>query len=141
MVNARPTMLVVAAALFDGDGRVLLHQRPRGKHHGGMWEFPGGKVEETESPEAALSRELAEELGIGVDSRRFSPAGFATGPLPGGGLGALVILLYTCAHWHGTPRAIEGEAVAWLDLEACEGMDLAPLDRVLLADLLVRGGC
>ncbi len=131
-------MLVVAVALFDGAGRVLLHQRPNGKHHGGLWEFPGGKVEENESPETALSRELAEELGISVDSQDFWPAAFATGPLPGGGLGALVILLYTCTQWRGEPRAIEGEGVVWLELPDCATRDLAPLDRVLLADLSVR---
>lgn len=140
MVNGNPTMLVVAAALFDGAGRVLLHQRPHDKHHGGLWEFPGGKVEESESPEAALARELTEELGISIDSRAFSPAGFATGSLPRGGDGALVILLYTCTQWCGEPRALEGEAVAWLDLTSCAGMDLAPLDRLLLADLSARAG-
>ncbi|MDR7102921.1 (deoxy)nucleoside triphosphate pyrophosphohydrolase [Croceicoccus sp. BE223] len=133
-------MLVVAAALFDGAGRVLLHQRPHDKHHGGLWEFPGGKVEENESPEAALARELAEELGISVDSRAFAPACFTTGPLPRGGDGALVILLYTCTQWRGEPRALEGEAVAWLDLTSCAGMDLAPLDQLLLADLSGRAG-
>ncbi len=132
-------MLVVAAALFDRAVRVLMHQRPLAKHHGGLWEFPGGKVENGESPEAALARELAEELGIAVDSRDLERVAFATGPLERGD-GALVILLYSCRKWQGDPRAIEGEAIAWLDPRACNALDLAPLDRVLLADLVAHQG-
>ncbi|WP_066553149.1 (deoxy)nucleoside triphosphate pyrophosphohydrolase [Croceicoccus bisphenolivorans] len=131
-------MLVVAAALIDEESRVLMHRRPLAKHHGGLWEFPGGKVESGEVPEAALCRELAEELGIAVDSRDLSPACFATGPaVPGAGT-PLVILLYTCRRWTGTPRALEGEGVTWCDPAQCAAFDLAPLDRQLLAGLVDR---
>lgn len=126
-------MLVVAAALLDGAGRVLMHRRPVGKHHGGLWEFPGGKVDDGESPEGALVRELNEELGIRVDPACLEPLSFVTGPPPPGTMGGLVILFYTCRAWSGEPRAIEGEGVDWCDRPACEALDLAPLDRVLLS--------
>lgn len=134
-MNAAETMLVVAAALFDAEGRVLMHRRPLAKHHGGLWEFPGGKVDSGESPEAALARELAEELGIGVDSHDFGPATFAVGPAPASAAGSLVILLYTCTRWTGEPRALEGEGVLWCSLAECAAMDLAPLDRAMLPGL------
>lgn len=126
-------MLVVAAALLDGAGKALLHQRPLNKHHGGLWEFPGGKVDEGESPEAALARELHEELGIAVDPACLEPLSFVTGPPPPGASGAIVILLYICRHWTGEPRALEGEGIAWCERVACEALDLAPLDRILLS--------
>lgn len=128
-------MLVVAGALIHSDGRVLMHRRPLAKHHGGLWEFPGGKVESGEVPEAALARELAEELGVAVDSAGLSPACFATGPAVPGSDSPLVILLYTCRRWTGEPRAIEGEGVAWCEEAQCAALDLAPLDRELLAGL------
>lgn len=128
-------MLVVAAALFDGAGRVLMHRRPRHKHQGGLWEFPGGKVDFGEAPEAALARELAEELGISVESGRFDPAAFASGaPVPGSSE-PLVILLYTCRVWEGEPVALEGEAVCWCTRDEAAALDLAPLDRELLGRL------
>ncbi len=126
-------MLVVAAALLDGAGRTLLHQRPLSKHHGGLWEFPGGKVDKGESPDAALARELREELGLAVDPAWLEPLSFVNGPPPPGASGELVILLYICRHWSGDPRALEGEGIAWCDRGACEVLDLAPLDRILLS--------
>ena len=131
-MNHAETILVVAGALIDGAERLLMHQRPLAKHHGGLWEFPGGKVESGESPQAALVRELEEELGIGVDSADCMPAGFASGPLDPGDARQLVILLYSCARWHGEPRALEGEAVEWCSADEAAELDLAPLDRVLL---------
>ncbi|RVQ65288.1 (deoxy)nucleoside triphosphate pyrophosphohydrolase [Croceicoccus ponticola] len=128
-------MLVVAAALLDGSSRVLMHRRPFAKHHGGLWEFPGGKVDPGEVPQDALSRELAEELGIRVEPHRFAPAGFATGAAVPGDDEPLVILLYTCRHWHGEPLALEGEEVRWCLGADCSGLDLAPLDRELLPNL------
>ncbi|WP_144097986.1 (deoxy)nucleoside triphosphate pyrophosphohydrolase [Croceicoccus sediminis] len=126
-------MLVVAAALLDGSGRALMHCRPLDKHHGGLWEFPGGKVDENESPADALCRELHEELGIAVDPGDLDPLSFVAGPPPRGATAPIVILLYTCRRWTGAPHAIEGEGIAWCDRAGCEALDLAPLDRVLLA--------
>lgn len=139
--DAAPTMplLVVAAALTRGGGteaEVLLQQRPLGKHHGGLWEFPGGKVEPGETPASALARELHEELGIVVDPLALQPLGFATGdPDPDGHRGGIVLLLYRCMAWQGEPRALDAAAVRWL--AAAQLVDLAtpatmpPLDRAL----------
>ncbi len=119
--QASAPLLVVAAALVAGEGseaRLLLQQRPLGKHHGGLWEFPGGKVEPGETPAAALARELAEELGIAVDPADLAPLTFAvheaavTGATSGRDL---VLLLYRCAAWRGTPVAEEGAALQWVD--------------------------
>ena len=133
-------MLVVAAALIDASGHVAMHQRPRGKHHGGLWEFPGGKVDLGESAEAALARELAEELGIAIDIADLAPVAFATGAPPPGEAGQLVILLYTCRRWRGEPVALEGEGLAWCKPDDCALLELAPLDRALLARLVASGG-
>lgn len=138
----KPTLvLVVAAALVASDGRVCLQRRPEGKAHGGLWEFPGGKVEPGESPEAALVRELAEELGITLDPASLVPCGFAAGPGAGEGQG-LVILLYACRCWQGTPDALEGGAVAWFAPTALDRQPMPPLDYTLARQLcnLVAGG-
>lgn len=103
-------MAVVAGALKRSDGRWLMHRRPEGKHHAGLWEFPGGKVETAEIPVDALVRELAEELGIRCLAEDCTPASFAeTGDDDAGPL--IVILLYIVAHWEGEPLALEGGAV------------------------------
>jgi 8-oxo-dGTP diphosphatase len=93
---------VVAAALVDAQGRVLVQQRPPGKQMAGLWEFPGGKLESGETPEAALVRELAEELGIAVDPADLAPLTFASEPLGGK---HLLLLLYLCRAWTGAPAA------------------------------------
>lgn len=132
--NPTPT-LVVAAALIGADGRVCMQQRPHDKNHGGLWEFPGGKVESGEDAQSALARELAEELGIAVDPLSFSLAAIA----PGQGL---VIRLYVCREWRGTPQCLEGEAIGWFAISAVAGLDMPPLDYPLahaLEELLVRG--
>lgn len=133
-------MLVVAAALFDRHDRVLMHRRPAHKKHGGLWEFPGGKVESGESPVAALCRELHEEMGIGVDSSALTRAAFATSPPGVQGEPAIVILLYTCRRWAGEPRAIESgsdpDALTWCDGRACAALSMPPLDRDLIASLV-----
>src|SRR6478752_9505761 len=97
-------LLVVACALVDTDGRVLLAKRPPGKPLAGLWEFPGGKIESGETPEGALIRELKEELDIDVEAACLAPACFASEPLDGR---ALVLLLYICRKWRGQPRAVE----------------------------------
>ena len=106
------TILVSAVALYDADGRVLLAQRPEGKSMAGLWEFPGGKVEQGESPEAALSRELREELGIEVCERCTSPVTFVSHTYENF---HLVMLLYACRKWEGIPQSLEGQALTWRD--------------------------
>lgn len=127
-------LLVVAGALIDGDGRVLLAQRPAGKQHGGLWEFPGGKVEPGEAPEEALARELAEEIGIMVDPRAMVPAGFASEAAGGR---PLVLLLFVIRRWEGAPRAIEAADIAWVSPDALGRYPMPPAD-VPLAQGLVR---
>jgi 8-oxo-dGTP diphosphatase len=95
---------VVAAALVDGEGRVLLQQRAPGRAMAGLWEFPGGKVEAGERPEAALARELEEELGIAVAIGALSPAAFASADSPEGTGCHMLLLLYLCREWQGEPR-------------------------------------
>jgi len=130
-------MTVVAAALHGQDGRWLMHRRPAGKHHAGLWEFPGGKVEPGEMPRESLVRELAEELGIACRSEALAPVAFAeSAPLDGER--ALVILLYTLGTWDGEPRALEGGAVQWFT--AAEALALAkpPLDIALAAQFFAN---
>ncbi|EJL32202.1 (deoxy)nucleoside triphosphate pyrophosphohydrolase [Novosphingobium sp. AP12] len=130
-------MLVVAAALIDRTGGVLMQQRRFGGVHGGLWEFPGGKVEPGEDPEDAVVRELAEELGITLSREFLEPVGFASGrtaPPEHGGKGParpLVILLYACREWRGTASALEAAAIDWLRPEAIEDLAMPPLDYPL----------
>lgn len=123
------TVLVVAAALLDEAGRVCLQQRPRGKQHGGLWEFPGGKVEPTEAPEAALARELAEELAIRIDPAELVACGTA-------GAGTLTIRLYLCRRWTGRVTALEAEALAWVAPDEVAGLAMPPLDYPLAEQLV-----
>ncbi len=123
------TLWVVAAALFDGEGRVLVQQRPPGKSMAGLWEFPGGKLEPGETPEAALARELAEELGIAVHASDLTPATFASEPL---GERHLLMLLYTCRKWAGIPRAHHATAIAWHDAAELHDLPMPPADVPLV---------
>ena len=100
MLQKNPTMTVVAAALVDAEGRVLLQQRAPERSMAGLWEFPGGKVEMDELPEAALVRELEEELGIETQVEALVPACFASAPLGGR---HMILLLYICRSWRGEP--------------------------------------
>lgn len=130
-----PTWLpVVAVALSDGEGRWLMHRRPDGKSHGGLWEFPGGKVETDENPVLALIREAQEELGIGLCKDDLLPLAFADDALLECGQG-IVILLYSARSWQGEPQALEGGAVAWLTLAEIEALPKPPLDCVLAGTL------
>ncbi|MHB9878180.1 (deoxy)nucleoside triphosphate pyrophosphohydrolase [Pacificimonas sp. ICDLI1SI03] len=127
-----PTVLVSAAALIDRDGRVLLCQRPPGKHLAGTWEFPGGKVEAAETPEAALIRELSEELGVDTQESCLAPTGFAS---HGYDSFHLVLLLFACRKWTGTPRGLEGQALQWARVPQMFSLDMPPADRPLLGIL------
>lgn len=120
---------VVAVALVDADGRILLQQRPPGKSLAGLWEFPGGKIEPGETPEAALTRELAEELGISVSTACLAPATFASAPL---GDRHLLLLLFVCRKWEGTPRAIEASALTWVRPVQMHALPMPPADRPLI---------
>lgn len=125
---------VVALALHDGEGRWLMHRRPAGKHHGGLWEFPGGKVEMAEIPSLALIREAAEELGIVVAAADLVPVGFADGGLLKSA-SSVVLFLYECCKWQGTPAPLEGGRLAWCALDEIERLPMPPLDQVLFRQL------
>ena len=128
---------VVAGALRRADGHWLMHQRPAGKHHAGLWEFPGGKVEPDEIPSQSLVRELREELGICCDPASFTPAGFAETAVPEAGR-PIVILLYTVTGWHGEPAALEGGAVGWFTPEQALALPMPPLDVMLAGQLFQK---
>lgn len=127
-------LLVVAAALVDDGGRILVQRRPEGKAMAGLWEFPGGKVEVGETPEGALVRELNEELGIAVDPKHLQSACFASEPLDGA---HLLLLLYICREWHGTISAQEAPAIRWLRPDLLRDLDMPPADGPLI-DLLEK---
>jgi 8-oxo-dGTP diphosphatase len=130
-------VLVVAAALIDPAGRVLLQQRRAGKAHAGLWEFPGGKVEDGETPEQALVREIAEELGSALDRASLEPIGFASDRDSGPARRApRLILLYECRKWDGEPVPLDAEKVGWFAPEAIAELELCPLDRPLAKALL-----
>ena len=122
-------MLVVAAAMVDRDGRVLVQQRPEGTAMAGLWEFPGGKVEPGETPEAALIRELDEELGIDVDHACLAPACFASEPL---GDRHLLLLVYALRKWKGVPTAQHATQLRWVRPVELYGLDMPPADKPLI---------
>lgn len=128
-MEKNPTLTVVAAALVDGDGRVLLQQRAPGRHMAGLWEFPGGKVEPGERPEQALIRELAEELGIETEIACIAPATFASAEL---GERHLLLLLYICRKWRGEPRPLDASALKWVRPNQMFALDMPPADIPLI---------
>ena len=138
-MEKNPTMTVVAAALLDDDGRILLQQRAPGRAMAGLWEFPGGKVEEGELPEAALARELEEELGIGIAAGDVVPACFASAPVGGR---HMILLLYLCRRWRGEPAALDASALAWLRPAEMDPQAMPPADAPLipLLDALLAAG-
>ncbi|MEA3064869.1 MAG: 8-oxo-dGTP diphosphatase [Sphingomonadales bacterium] len=119
----------MAAALVDGEGRVLLQRRAPGRAMAGLWEFPGGKVEPDERPEAALARELEEELGIRVDITALSPAAFASADNAGR---HMLLLLYLCREWRGEPRALDAAALAWVRPADMAELAMPPADEPLI---------
>ncbi len=128
-MTASPILMVVAAALVDADGRVLVQQRPPGTSMARLWEFPGGKIEPDETPEAALVRELHEELGIVVDHTCLAPAAFASEAL---GDRHLLLLLYALRKWTGIPEARHATALRWLRPVQLHTLAMPPADRPLI---------
>ena len=122
-------MTVVAAALVDSGRRVLLQQRAPDRAMAGLWEFPGGKVESHELPEAALARELEEELGIRVESGELRPACFASAPI---GDRHMILLLYVCRAWAGEPRPLDASALKWLRPDEMRAGEMPPADQPLI---------
>jgi 8-oxo-dGTP diphosphatase len=125
-------LLVAAAALVDGDGRVLICQRPEGKQLAGLWEFPGGKVEAGETPEDALVRELKEELGIEVRKPCLAPFVFASHAYEGF---HLLMPLYLIRRWEGFVQALEHPQIAWVRPDRMAGYPMPPADEPLVAYL------
>lgn len=125
-------VLVTAAALIDPQGRILLAQRPAHKSLGGLWEFPGGKVEPGESPEAALARELNEELDIMVEPDSLDPFAFASHTYPEF---HLLMPLYIVRDWRGAPKAMEAQALAWAHAQDLSAYPTPPADGPLIARL------
>jgi 8-oxo-dGTP diphosphatase len=127
-----PVVLVVAVALVDTDGRVLLAQRPAGKSMAGLWEFPGGKVQPGETPEAALIRELKEELDIDVTEACLAPLSFASHRYE---RFHLLMPLYVCRRWNGIVTPREGQALTWVRAQKLDQYEMPPADKPLIAVL------
>jgi 8-oxo-dGTP diphosphatase len=130
-----PLLLVAAAALIDKDGRVLVAQRPAGKSMAGLWEFPGGKVKEGETPEFALCRELEEELGVDARECCFTPIAFASHSYSDF---HLLMPLYVCRMWRGSPTPREGQAVKWVKPNELYGLEMPAADIPLISQLMER---
>jgi 8-oxo-dGTP diphosphatase len=126
----KPVVLVVAVALVDVDGRVLLAQRPEGKPMAGLWEFPGGKVDAGETPEQALVRELAEEIGIETATSCLAPIAFAS---HGYEKFHLLMPVFACRKWAGTPQPREGQALKWVMPAELSRYPMPPADVPLVA--------
>jgi len=123
---------VSAVALVNEHRRVLVAKRPRGKHMAGLWEFPGGKMEAAETPEKCLVRELKEELNIKVTQKDLQPISFAAHAYDEF---QLIMLLYGCTCWYGTPTAIEHDELKWIDAAGLSHLAMPPADAPLLEPL------
>ncbi len=128
--EAQPILLVAAAALIDFDGRVLIAERPAGRSMAGLWEFPGGKVDEGETPEAALVRELREELGIDTRQSCLAPIAFASHAYEEF---HLLMPLFACRTWQGTVQPQEGQRLAWVLPARLGDYEMPPADAPLVA--------
>jgi 8-oxo-dGTP diphosphatase len=132
-MNGKKLVLVVACALVDTDGRILIAQRPEGKNLAGLWEFPGGKVEPGEQPEAALIRELKEELGIDVTEACLAPLTFASHAYDDF---HLLMPLYVCRRWKGEVRGHEHSGLHWVKPNRLREFPMPPADEPLIAHLI-----
>lgn len=130
--RARPILLVAAVALVDIDGRVLITRRPAGKHLEGLWEFPGGKIHDGETPEMALIREMREELAIDTAESCLAPLTFASHAYPDF---HLLMPLYVCRRWKGTVTPLEGQELKWVRPNALRDYPMPPADTPLVAIL------
>jgi 8-oxo-dGTP diphosphatase len=130
---SKKLVLVVACALIDTDGRVLLAQRPEGKSMAGLWEFPGGKVEAGETPEVSLIRELEEELGIITKKACLAPLSFASHAYDEF---HLLMPLYICRRFEGFPIPREGQKLKWVRVQDLRNYAMPPADEPLVAALL-----
>jgi len=128
----RELLIVVACALLDADGRVLIAQRPEDKAMAGLWEFPGGKLEPGETLEGALIRELKEELDISTETACLAPLTFGSHRYEEFDL---LMPLYVCRKWTGTPLAIEHQAIRWVRANELRDFDMPPADMPLIAHL------
>ncbi len=128
-------LLVAACALVDRDGRILVAKRPAGREHGGLWEFPGGKVENGETTEQALVRELHEELGVEPCESCLQPFAFATHTQNGR---HLLMPLYVCRQWDGFVRPREGQEIIWIYPKDLHGLAMPPIDIPLAAEIRDR---
>jgi 8-oxo-dGTP diphosphatase len=126
-------VLVAACALIDADGRVLIAQRPKGKPMAGLWEFPGGKVEDGERPEQTLIRELKEELGVVINPDCLAPFAFASHAYPDF---HLLMPLYVCRRWEGKVTATEGQQLAWVRPNRLRDYEMPPADVPLISHLM-----
>lgn len=125
-------VLVAACALIDADGRILLAQRPPGKSMAGLWEFPGGKIEQGETPERALVRELKEELGLSTETSCLAPFAFASHAYE---TFHLLMPLFLCRKWSGVPTGREGQAIKWVRPANLTDYPTPPADVPLMAQL------
>lgn len=137
MQNNFTPVLVSAAALIDGQARILMQRRRLDGMHGGLWEFPGGKLKAAETPEQALIREIFEELELEIDCADLVPLAFSSDPAqPPATRDPHVILLYTVRKWRGVPRCMAGESIGWFTAQQLPGLAMPPLDVPLAAALL-----
>ncbi|EDQ33133.1 ADP-ribose pyrophosphatase [Hoeflea phototrophica DFL-43] len=132
-MTEKQIVLVTACALVDADGRVLLSQRPEGKKLAGLWEFPGGKVEDGETPESALIRELAEELGVVTKEDCLAPLTFAS---YGYDDFHLLMPLFICRRFEGPARGLEGQAIKWVRPRDMRQYPMPPADEPLIPHLI-----
>jgi len=127
-----PLLLVVACALVDIDGKILLAQRPKGRSMAGLWEFPGGKLKQGETPEACIIRELREELGIEAKAPCLAPLTFASHAYE---KFHLLMPLFVARRWEGTARPLEGQKLVWARLDELRSYEMPPADEPLVAML------